>query len=85
MSSAVVQVLNEVLKLEAARATRREKARVLIENNDIDGIAALILASEQRDAAKKGESRAIRYALKLKRFIATKNLTSEMVTFVEGK
>ena len=57
MSSAVVQALNGVLKLEAERATRREKARALIENNDIDGIAALILASEQRDAAKKGESR----------------------------
>ena len=31
MSSAVVQALNGVLKLEAERATRREKARVLIE------------------------------------------------------
>ena len=46
--SAVAQALRGVLKLEVERATRREKARVLIENNDIDGIAALILASEQR-------------------------------------
>ena len=83
--SAVAQALRGVLKFEAARCVRREKARSLIENNDIDGIAALILASEQRDAAKKGESRALRYALKLKRFIATKNLTSEMVTYMEGK
>lgn len=83
--SALEQALRGVLKLEAARAVRRAKARSLIENNDIDGIAALVLASEQLDSAKKGESRALRYALKLKQFIATKNLTSEMVTFMEGK
>lgn len=82
---AVSQALLRILKLETEHITRREKARALIENNDIDGIAALILASEQRDAAKKGESRAIRYALKLKRFIATKNLTYEMVDYMEGK
>lgn len=83
--SAVAQALRSVLKLEAEREARRAKARSLIESNDIDGIAALVLASEQRDAAKKGESRAIQYALKLKRFISSKNLTSEMVTYMEGK
>ena len=83
--SAVAQALRSVLKLKAERDARRAKARSLIENNDIDGIAALVLASEQRDAAKKGESRAIRYALKLKKFIASKNLTSEMVIYMEGK
>lgn len=83
--SAVAQALRGLLKLEAERTARRAKARSLIENNDVDGVAALILASEQRDAAKKGESRATRYALKLKRFIAMKNLTSEMVDYMEGK
>lgn len=82
--SAMTQALRELLILEGERAARRDKARSLIENNDIDGIAALVLASEQRDAAKKGESRAIRYALKLKRFIASKNLTSEMVDYMEA-
>lgn len=82
--SAVTQALRGLLVLEGERAARRDKARSLIENNDIDGIAALVLASEQRDAAKKGESRAIRYALKLKRFIASKNLTSEMVDYMEA-
>lgn len=82
---AVNQAIRGILKIEEERIVRREKARALIENNDIDGIAALILASEQRDAAKKGESSALRYALKLKRFIATKNLTYEMVDYMEGK
>lgn len=49
--SAITQALRGLLKLEAERAARREKARSLIENNDINGIAALVLASEQRDAA----------------------------------
>lgn len=54
--SAVAQALRGLLKLEAERSARRAKARSLIENNDIDSIAALILASEQRDAAKKAKA-----------------------------
>lgn len=56
---AVNQAIRGILKIEEERIVRREKARALIENNDIDGIAALILASEQRDAAKKGEHKVV--------------------------
>lgn len=85
MRSALNQVLHNTLELAAARDARRAKARELIEKNDIDTISKLIADSEKYLKAKKGEKDAIQYALKLKRFIASKNLTSEMLDYVEGK
>ena len=85
MRSALNQVLKNTLALAAERDARRAKARELIEKNDIDSVSKLIADSEKYLKAKKGEKEAIQYALKLKRFIASKNLTSEMITYVEGK
>ena len=82
---AMQQVVRSILKLESEKITRRAKAQSLVKNNDIDGIAELILSSERCETAKKNESRAIRYALRLKRFIASKGLTSEMVKYMEEK
>ena len=85
MRSALNQVLHNTLALAAERDARRARARSLIENNDIDTISKLIADSDKYLKAKKGEKEAIQYALKLKRFIASKNLTSEMIAYVEGK
>lgn len=85
MRSALNQVLHNTLELTAARDARHAKARELIEKNDIDTISKLIADSEKYLKAKKGEKEAIQYAMKLKRFIASKNLTSEMLDYVEGK
>lgn len=85
MRSALNQVLQNTLALAAERDARRARARSLIESNDIDTISKLIADSDKYLKAKKGEKEAIQYAMKLKRFIASKNLTSEMVDYVEGK
>lgn len=85
MRSALNQVLQNTLALAAERDARRARARSLIENNDIDTISKLIADSDKYLKAKKGEKEAIQYAMKLKRFIASKKLTSEMVDYVEGK
>lgn len=85
MKSALTQVLQNTLALAEQRDARRFKARELVEKNDIDTISKLIADSEKYLKAKKGEKEAIQYAMKLKRFIASKNLTSEMLDYVEGK
>ena len=85
MRSALNQVLHNTLALAAERDARHARARSLIESNDIDTISKLIADSDKYLKAKKGEKEAIQYAMKLKRFIASKNLTSEMLDYVEGK
>ncbi len=85
MRSALSQVLQNTLALAAERDARRARARSLIENNDIDTISQLIADSEKYIKAKKGEKDAIQYAMNLKKFIASKNLTTEMAAYMEGK
>lgn len=85
MRSALNQVMRDTLALAAERDARRAKARELIEKNDIDSVAKLIADSEKYIKAKKGEKDAIKYAMDLKKFIASKNLTSEMAAYMEGK
>ena len=85
MRSALNQVLKNTLALAAERDARRAKARELIEKNDIDSVSKLIADSEKYLKAKKGERDAIKYAMNLKKFIASKNLTLEMEKYLEGK
>lgn len=85
MNEALKQVSDSLAKLIAGQINRKLKAEKMIQSNDIEGVANLILCKEKMEQFKKDAHDTHKYCMKLKRFLAQKGLTGEFCDWLEGK
>lgn len=79
--------MNEALKQASdSLVNRKLEAEKMIQSNDIEGVANLILCKEKMELYKKNGHETHKFCMKLKRFLAQKGLTGEFYDwYVLGK
>lgn len=82
MNEALKQVSDSLAKLIAGQINRKLEAEKMIKENNVEGVADLILCKEKMEQFKKDTHK---YCMKLKRFLAQKGLTGEFCDWLEGK
>lgn len=83
MNEALKQTSDSLAKVIAKQINRKLKAEKMIKENDIEGVADLILCKEKMEHYKKD---AHKYCMKMKQFLAKKGLTGEFCDwYVVGK
>ena len=85
MNEALKQASDSLAKLVAAQINRKLEAEKMIKENDIEGVANLILCKEKMEQFKKDAHDAHKFCMKLKQFLSKKGLTGEFYDFYEGK
>ena len=82
MNEALKQASDSLAKLIAGEINRKLEAEKMIQSNDIEGVADLILCKEKMEHYKKNGYETHKFCMKL----AQKGLTGEFYDwFVEGK
>ena len=82
MNEALKQASDSLAKLLAQQINRKLEAEKMIQSNDIEGVADLILCKEKTEHYKKNGYETHKFCMKL----AQKGLTSEFYDwYVEGK
>lgn len=85
MNEALKQVSDSLAKLIAGQINRKLEAEKMIKENNVEGVADLILCKEKMEQFKKDAYDTHKYCMKLKRFLAQKGLTGEFCDWLEGK
>ena len=85
MNEALKQVSDSLAKLLAQQINRKLEAEKMIKENNVEGIADLILCQEKMEQYKKDAHDTHKYCMKLKQFLAQKGLTGEFCDWLEGK
>ena len=85
MNEAIKQASDSLAKLLAQQINRKLEAEKMIQSNDIEGVADLILCKEKMEQFKQDAHDTHKYCMKLKRFLAQKGLTGEFCDWLEGK
>ena len=85
MNEAIKQASDSLAKLLAQQINRKLEAEKMIKENNVEGIADLILCKEKMEHYKKDAHDTHKYCMKLKRFLAHKGLTGEFCDWLEGK
>ena len=85
MNEAIKQASDSLAKLLAQQINRKLEAEKMIKENNVEGIADLILCKEKMEQFKKDANDTHKYCMKLKRFLAQKGLTGEFFDWLEGK
>lgn len=86
MNEALKQASDSLAKLIAGQINRKLEAEKMIKENNVEGIADLILCKEKMEHYKKNGYETHKFCMKLKRFLAQKGLTGEFYDwYVVGK
>lgn len=86
MNEALKQASDSLVKLLAQQINRKLEAEKMIKENNVEGVADLILCKEKMEHYKKNGYETNKFCMKLKTFLAQKGLTGEFYDWlVEGK
>ncbi len=85
MNEALKQASDSLAKVIAGQINRKLEAEKMIQSNDIEGVANLILCKEKMELYKKNGHETHKFCMKLKRFLAKKGFTSGFYDWLEGK
>lgn len=91
MNEALKQASDSLAKLLAQQINRKLEAEKMIKENDIEGVANLILCKEKMERYKKNGNETHKLCMKLKQFLSKKGLTGEFYDwyvhdcYIEGK
>ena len=86
MNEAIKKASDSLAKLLAQQINRKLEAEKMIKENNVEGVADLILCKEKMEQYKKSGHETHKFCGKLKQFLAQKGLTGEFYDwYVVGK